>query len=248
MNKQRVRDVMTNLVVMVYPEDPIQVAASRLVRNGISGAPVVRDGKVVGVISEVDIARALAGPANVDRGLQTADVLSLILRTVPASHKHTRIVADVMSSPVFTIGPDESLFKAAQLLDRHGIKRLPVVDDEGYLMGILSRGDLVRAMTRSDADLGQDVAEAIAILGEENFEDLYTDVTGGVVTLSGIADRLSTRNIAVDIASRVPGVSEVVDNLDFALDDSHLKPVPNPWGSDGVDHDPWAIGALFKGA
>lgn len=157
MNKQRVRDVMTNLVVMVYPEDPIQEAASRLVRNGISGAPVVKDGKVLGVISEVDIARALAGPANVGRGLQTADVLSLILRTVPALHKHTRTVADVMSSPVITIGPDESLFKAAQLLDRHGIKRLPVVDDEGYLVGILSRGDLVRAMTRSDADIGSDV-------------------------------------------------------------------------------------------
>lgn len=248
MNKQRVRDVMTNLVVMVYPEDPIQEAASRLVRNGISGAPVVKDGKVLGVISEVDIARALVGPAHVDRGLQTADVLSLILRTVPASHKHTRTAADVMSSPVITIGPDESLFKAAQLLDRRGIKRLPVVDDEGYLVGILSRGDLVRAMTRSDADIGSDVVEAIAILGEENFEDLCIDVDGGVVTLSGIADRWSTRNIAVDIASRVPGVSEVVDRLDFARDDSHLKPVPNPSGSDGLDRDPWAVGALFKGA
>ena len=54
MNKLQVRNVMTNLVVMVYPEDPIQEAASRLVRNGISGAPVVQDGKVVGVISEID--------------------------------------------------------------------------------------------------------------------------------------------------------------------------------------------------
>ena len=50
MNKQRVKDVMTNLVVMVYPEDSIQKAASRLVRNGISGAPVVKGGKVVGII------------------------------------------------------------------------------------------------------------------------------------------------------------------------------------------------------
>ena len=131
MNKQRVSNVMTNLVVMIYPQDPIEEAASRLVRNGISGAPVVKDGKVVGVISEVDIARALIGPANTDRGLQTADVLSLIMRNASASKEPTRTVADVMTSQVFTIGPDENLFKAARVLDRHGINRLSVVDDEG---------------------------------------------------------------------------------------------------------------------
>lgn len=159
MNERRVKNMMTNLVVMVYPEDSIQEAASRLVRNGISGAPVVKDGKVVGAISDIDIARALTGPANIHRGLQVSDVLSLVMRhAAPGSHKHSRTVADIMSSQVFTIGPDESLFKAAQLLDRHGIKRLPVLNDEGYLVGILSRGDLVRAMTRSDADIGTDVA------------------------------------------------------------------------------------------
>ena len=243
MNKQRVRTVMTSLVVMIYPEDPIQEAASRLVRNGISGAPVVKDGKVVGVISELDIARALMGPANIDRGLQTKDVLALIMRTAPASQKHARTVADVMSAKIFTIGPDESLFKAARLLDRHGIKRLPVVDDEGYLVGILSRGDLVRAMVRSDADLRADVLEAIVILGEESFEDLCIAVDGGVVTLSGIADRSSTRRIAVDIASRVLGVSEVADRLDYAQDDAHLKPVPNHSALEGSERGPWAVGA-----
>lgn len=248
MNKQQVKDVMTNLVVMVKLEDPIQEAASRLVRNGISGAPVVEDGKVVGVISEVDIARALMGPANIDRGLQASDVLSLIMRSVPATHKHNRTVADVMSSDVFTIGPNESLFKAAQLLDRHGVKRLPVVDDHGYLVGILSRGDLVRAMARNDSDIATDVIEAIAVLGEENFEDLSIEVDGGVVTLSGTADRSSTRRIAADIASRVPGVSEVADRLDFAQDDAKLRPVANHSDPESSDRDPWAVGSLVKGA
>lgn len=215
MNKQRVSNVMTNLVVMIYPQDPIEEAASRLVRNGISGGPVVKDGKVVGVISEVDIARALIRSANNDRGLQKADVLSLIMRNVSASKESTCTVADVMSSQVFTIGPDENLFKAARLLDRHGIKRLAVVDGEGFLMGILSRGDLVRAMTRSNADLQRDVLEAIVILGEENFEDLRVAADDGIVTLCGMADRSSTRRIAVDIASRVSGVSEVVDCLEL---------------------------------
>ena len=233
MNNQRVRNVMTNLVVMIYPQDAIEDAASRLARNGISGAPVVKDGKVVGVISESDIARALIGPASTGRGLQTADVLSLIMRNSSASEESTRIVADVMSSQVFTIGPDETLFQAARLPDRHGLKRLSVVDGEGYLMGILARGDLIRAMTRSNPDLQRDVLEAIVILGEENFEDLCIGVDDGIVTLSGMADRSSTRSMAVDIASRVSGVSEVADCLDYALDDAHRRPAPSHSGLEG---------------
>lgn len=155
MNKDRVKDVMTSLVVMVYPNDSIQQVATRLVRNRISGAPVVKEGKVLGVISDADIVRALMGPANVDKGLATADALSLILRTVPAKDHHLRVAADVMSTPVVAIGPEESLFTAARLLDRYGIKRLPVTDADGYLLGILSRGDLVRAMTRNDSEILQ---------------------------------------------------------------------------------------------
>jgi CBS domain-containing protein len=247
MNDRRVKDVMTSLVVLVHPDDSIQHVARRLVRNSISGAPVVQDGKVLGVVSEVDISTALMGPANVDRGLEIADVLSLILRTVPTRHKHTRIAADVMSAPATTIGPDASLFDAARVLERHGIKRLPVVDADGYLLGILARRDLVRAMTRGDSDINKDVIEAIAVLGGENFEDLTVDVIDGVVTLSGIADRLTTRSIAVDIASRVPGVSEVVDRLEWGVDDTSMKPVPNHSGGDIPGPDPWAVGALVKG-
>lgn len=127
MNQDRVKDVMTTLVVMIHPNDSIQQVARRLVRNRISGAPVVQDGKVLGIISDVDIDRTQAGSL--------------------------RPATDLMSTPVVTVGPDDSLFKAAQLLERHGIKRLPVVDSEGFLLGIISRGDLVRAMTRFSSQL-----------------------------------------------------------------------------------------------
>ncbi|MGI8790596.1 MAG: CBS domain-containing protein [Actinomycetota bacterium] len=170
------------------------------------------------------------------------------MRNVSASKESTCTVADVMSSQVFTIGPDENLFRAARLLDRHGIKRLSVVDGDGFLMGILSRGDLVRAMTRSNADLQRDVLEAIVILGAQNFEDLRVGVDDGIVTLSGMADRSSTRRIAVDIASRVSGVSEVVDCLDCALDDAQRKPAPTHPCLEGSERDPWAGGALLEGA
>jgi CBS domain-containing protein len=247
MNKDRVKDVMTTLVVMVYPNDPIQQVASRLVRNRISGAPVIRDGKVVGIVSEVDIAHALLGPANVDKGLATADVLSFLLRTVPAEHKHVRVAADVMSTPVVTIGPKASLIKAAQLLDRHGIKRLPVVDEEGFLVGILSRGDLVRALTRTDGEIRQEVQEALAVLGPDVFEDIHIDIDDGVVALSGTADRLSTRNIAVEMASRVAGVVEVTDRLAFTVDDTSMKHLASV-SADHQGRDPWAVGSLVKEA
>ena len=249
MNEIKVRDVMTHLVVMAYERDPLQKLAGRLVRNRISGVPVVRDGKVVGVVSEIDIAQALVLPANVDHGVETADALSLLLRARPDANKHLRTVADVMSTPAVTIGPDESLFSAARVMDRRGVKRLPVVDDDGYLVGIISRGDLVRAMTRSDRDIREDVTEAISILGPENFEDLDIRAADGVLSLYGSCDRRSTRDIAVDIARRVTGVSEVVDRLEFDTDDSSLRPVRNQIGARDIGSaDPWAVGPLVKGA
>ena len=132
MNKDRVKDVMTSLVVMVAPNEPTDQVAARLVRNRISGAPVVKDGKVIGVISEIDIARARTRAANLE-GPPTA--------------------TDVMSTPVVTIGSEAGLIRAAQLLDRYGIKRLPVVDEDGYLLGIVSRGDLVRSMAQGAREM-----------------------------------------------------------------------------------------------
>lgn len=249
MNDIKVRDVMTHLVVMAYENDPLQKLAGRLVRNRISGVPVVREGKVVGVVSEMDIAQALVVPAKVDHGLEAADVMSLLLRATPAAHRHVRTVADVMSKPAVTIGPDQSLFDAARLMDRRGVKRLPVVDDEGYLVGIISRGDLVRAMTRDDRDIRDDVLQAIFVLGPENFDDLDVEVGEGVVTLHGVCDRRSTRDIAVDIARRVTGVSEVVDRLEFELDDTSIRPVRNKLSDRDIGcADPWAVGPLVKGA
>jgi CBS domain-containing protein len=246
-NEIKVKDVMTHFVVTALETDPIKRAAVQLIRNHVSGAPVLRDRKVVGVISETDIARALVVPAHVDHGLNTADVLSIILRATPATHKHVRTVADVMSSPAVTIGTNDTLFSAARLMERYGVKRLPVTDDAGELLGVISRADLVRAMTRSDEDIRQDVTSSIAILGPESLGDLTVSVDNGVVTVAGGCDRRSTRDIAVDIAGRVPGVSEVVDHLDFDLDDASVRPPRSRVSSNDLGSDPWAVGPLVKG-
>ena len=133
-------------------------AARRLSRNHISGAPVVEHGKVVGVISETDIVRALS-PG--DGGRRTASILDWLTigGTGGARCKAGTLVADAMSPIGFQIPERASVWEAATILDRRGINRLPVVDDEDYLVGIVSRADLVRVMGRDDGSLEADVEE-----------------------------------------------------------------------------------------
>ena len=128
-----------------------------------------------------------------------------------------------MSPTVVQVTIGTSIWKAAEVMDRRGIKRLPVVDDKRHLVGIVSRSDLVRALARTDEQVAIDVAHAIEIMGAENFEDLEVLVDDGVATLHGTADRRSTRDIAVRLASRTPGVVEVIDRLEYSYDDSSLK-------------------------
>jgi CBS domain-containing protein len=224
----RVKDVMTHLVVMLYPTDTIHEAAKRLARNRISGAPVVEAGKVVGVVSEADLIHAVVPPIPVDRGASILDVLTVMGRARPRAHDHGKKVADVMSPIVIQVGPEMSIWQAAAIMERTGVKRLPVVDDEDYLLGIISRADLVKAMAKDDDQIAADVVDAIKILGAETVDGLQVEVAEGVATLRGAADRKSTYEIAVKLASRTPGVVEVIDRLNFKRDDTKIRPATNP--------------------
>jgi CBS domain-containing protein len=224
MNGLRVEDVMTNLVVMLYPDDTIHEAATRLAKNRISGAPVVKDGKVIGIVTEADLIYALAPPAPVRRNGSLLDLFSLMIRAKPRSHAEGKLVKDVMVGHVITVNPRTSIWSAANVMDSHGVKRLPVVDDESYLVGVISRADLVRALARTDDQIAGDVLESInQTLGAENFEALHVDVKDGIANLSGLADRKTTRDLAVSIARRSPGVVEVDVDLNFRWDDTHVK-------------------------
>jgi CBS domain-containing protein len=119
------------------------------VRNRITGAPVVEQGHLVGVISEPDIVAAYTPPAA--RGSVGAPdpLMFLVQGTVPRSVATTK-VRDVMTTSVISISLDAGVREAASLIDRHGVRRLPVVDDEGYVVGVLARADLVRALAGLD--------------------------------------------------------------------------------------------------
>jgi CBS domain-containing protein len=142
----KVADVMTNLVVTFRPQDTIEEAAGRLLKNHISGAPVVVQGRLVGVVSEADIVSAYTPRA--PRGSATvapAPLMFLLRGIVPLDVDHMT-VGDVMTTTVISLSPEASVWEAASLIDRHGVRRLPVVDDQGYVVGVLARADLVRAM------------------------------------------------------------------------------------------------------
>ena len=138
------REIMTREVVSVRPDTPLAEVAEAMGSRGISGVPVVDDaGRVVGVISEKDFLTHLgvAEPKNfmtlVASCLQSQGCVALPIKK--------RLAADLMSSPAVTVGPETSVKEIAALFTAKGINRVPVTDPDGRLLGIVTRGDLVKA-------------------------------------------------------------------------------------------------------
>jgi CBS domain-containing protein len=145
MNETKVKDVMTRLVVTFRPEDDITEAARRLTSNRISGAPVVESGRLVGVVSEADILKAHV-PIRRGWRYRAPHPLEVLLQRAPMRDVRGATVGEVMTTDVFSISSDASIFEAAFRIDRHGVRRLPVVDEDGYVVGVVTRSDLVRCM------------------------------------------------------------------------------------------------------
>jgi CBS domain-containing membrane protein len=138
------RDIMTETVVWVKPDTPIEEVAERMAREGVSGVPVVDDeNRVMGIISEKNFLDRLSDgtPKNVmgviARCLQVQKCLALPLRRQKAR--------DLMSSPVICLNLDSSLKEIAEIFSEKGINRAPVLDAQSRLLGIVSRGDIIKA-------------------------------------------------------------------------------------------------------
>jgi CBS domain-containing protein len=117
-------------------------AVRLLSENRISGLPVVyNDGLVLGVISEIDI----LGAAGMENGFTFKDIIRRLLGERIAGHRKGDKVGDIMSAPAIAIRKGSDIGEAAKILSEMRIKRLPVVDDSGKLIGIISRADIVKA-------------------------------------------------------------------------------------------------------
>ena len=142
----KIDELMTKDVVAVEPETTLKKVASQLVAHRISGVPVVdAQRRVVGVVSEADILVKEAGAKPESRR-----ILSWVLGGGSADNDklEARTAKEAMTSPAITVEADKHVSQAARLMNEERIKRLPVVDSAGTLLGIVTRADLVRAFTR----------------------------------------------------------------------------------------------------
>lgn len=149
MNKT-VAQVMTPTPITVTPEMPLKEAIAILVEHKISGLPVIdKEGELIGVIAESDLMWQETG---VEAPPYIMILDSIIYLQNPARHEKEihkalgQTVADVMSDKPITIQGNQPVKKAAQLLHDKQIRRLPVLDNEGKVVGIITQGDIIRAM------------------------------------------------------------------------------------------------------
>jgi CBS-domain-containing membrane protein len=132
-----------------------------------------------------------------------------------------------MTAPPVVIGPDTSVGAAAKLMDAEHVKRLPVVDDAGRIMGVVSRKDLLSLYLRDDEDIRREVVNEVLVrVMWIDPSRVSVSVAQGVVTLDGTVERRSSLSIINELVARLAGVVEVVGNLNYRIDD-----VRYPYGS-----------------
>ncbi len=143
-SKVAVKDIMTQRVVTAKKDWDIHEASSLLSENKISGMPVVdEENHVIGVVSEADILTVVG----LKRGRSLKEILKHILGQ-PLPKPDDKRIRDIMSSPAITTSPEADIREVAGILESKRIKRLPVVDGENKLLGIVSRADIVKAMSK----------------------------------------------------------------------------------------------------
>ena len=197
-----VRDVMTAPAASVGPETPLKEVARLLIDPGISGVPVVDgSGAVLGVISEGDFLLKEAHGSTDHRtlwsrlrGRQEADDIAV-----------ATTAGDLMTAPALTVDAGRSLHAAAALMATRDVNRLPVVDD-GRLVGIVTRADVLRAYVRTDAELLAEIADALRAMGS-----VQASVQDGVATLHGtVADAAMAATVR-EIVGAIDGIVAVED-------------------------------------
>ena len=212
----KVRDVMTREVTTVPPGASLKEAARLLVQHRISGLPVVdNQDQVLGVVSEADVLRkeAAALPPRRPFAWLTGEP------EFDKSKLEAHLVGEAMTAPALTVEPDRPVGAAAKLMVEKGVNRLPVIED-GKLVGIVTRADLVRAFVRSDAEIAREIRDDVVV------HDLWLDkhsvqvkVEDGEVTLAGRLDDRANAEALEALVSKVPGVVGVHSKLAWTDDD-----------------------------
>jgi len=214
----RVEEIMTKDVITVSPKTPIHEAAELMIDHGVSGLPVVDDaGSVVGIVSEGDLILREKPRERAPWWRLFFGDAERLAREYQKAHGMT--VGEVMTRSLIAVSPDFPIESAALILDQHRIRRVPVVAD-GQLLGILSRGDLIKALAKAPAPAGGQpsderlVREMRARLAEEPWvsnRGIVVQAKDGVLSLWGLV-LTETEKSAVETMARTIEGSKGIDS------------------------------------
>jgi len=215
--------VMTTNAVTVSPGTVYKDVVECLRTRQVSAVPVVdSEDRVIGVVSEADLLLKEERPDGGPGG--------------PRLHRHGDVAkaqalsaAALMTAPAVTVGPEATLTEAARLMHRKHVKRLPVVDADGRLLGIVSRADLLQPFLRSDESIRDEVrADVLQRTLSLDPATVVVTVADGVVRLEGQVERKSLAPITARLVQAVEGVVAIENRLTWKSDDTHVDVPPYP--------------------
>lgn len=218
----KVADIMVRNVISVGPDASVREVALLMLERRISGVPVV-DGeqRVLGIVSEGDLIRR----PEIETDRVPAGWLGLFLsdeeRARDFVKSHGRKAREVMTQPAICVAPDTPLAEVVRLMERHRVKRLPVLE-HGMLAGIVTRTDLLRALVERQAELpaapsDRELRDRIdAMLRSEGWATsafVNVQVEKGVVHLWGAVESAVQREALIVAVRGMPGVADVQPHL-----------------------------------
>ena len=221
-----VSDLMTRPAVAVGARADFKEIVETMRSRQVSAVPVLAgDGRVIGVVSEADLL-----PKEQFRGADQSRVELAAEREITKAEAVT--AEGLMSSPAVTVQEEATASKAAQIMARRRVKRLPVLDAAGRLTGMVSRGDVLKVFLRPDEEIASEVRDvAVGSLFADVTPPVAVDVSGGVVTLKGRVPDVSRAPIAARLARSVEGVVDVECELSGRTP-RRFTPPPGDPGSD----------------
>jgi CBS domain-containing protein len=216
--RMTVQDVMTSEVVAVRERTPFHDLVRLLTKHHVSALPVVDGaGRVVGVVSESDLFLKQVEPIR-DGAVR---LLQGRQRRLERAKAAGATAARLMTAPAVTIHGDQPIAEAARRMHDRGVKRLAVVNDAGVLVGIVTRGDLLKAYLRGDQKIATELTiRIVPEVLERAVETVEVSVDDGVVRLTG---RLTRRSQALTLTRRaqaVDGVVSVDSQVTYDVDDT----------------------------
>jgi len=213
----KVRDVMTGDPLTVRTDTPFKDIVRTMDRHCVSGLPVVDDaGRVLGIVTTADLMFKEHRPDHAivrSPGARSSTARAERLRRV-----HGCVAGELMSTPAVRVDADADLRIGARLLSRHGIARLAVTS-RGKIVGMLSRGDVLKAFMRSDADLRREIETTLRHDVASDTSGVKVAIDDGVVRLTGSVELASTKHTIHFHVERVDGVTRVIDDVLARFDD-----------------------------